>query len=248
MQIALCQFDQVWEDPKANRDKIRGLVEECTGSYDWIVFPEMTLSGFTMNRDIATTTGEDLAFFRGLARDRAAWVSFGGVQDGYNRLFTLDRKGNVASSYSKMHLYSFAGEDKDYKPGTHPETFDLEGFKVTPAICFDLRFPQLFWDRADQTEVYVVIASWPARRSEHWMTLLRARAIENQAYVVGVDRTGADPFLEYSGNSMLYDPLGKVVLDSGDREGIHIAPAIDKALVARTRERFPFFKDRPAGG
>lgn len=245
MKIALCQFDQAWEDPKANRDKIRNLVDGCSGPFDWIVFPEMTLSGFTMNRDVATLSDEDISFFKELAQRRSAWVSFGGVQNGTNNLITLDRTGKLVSSYSKIHLYSFAGEDKHYQAGDRSERFDLEGFSVTPAICFDLRFPHLFWDAGPHTDLYVVIASWPARRSEQWMTLLRARAVENQAYVVGVDRTGKDPFMEYSGNSMIYDPLGKVVLDSGEREGIHVSQVpVDKALVAKTRERFPFFNDR----
>ena len=247
MRVALCQFDQAWEDSGANCARISALVDACTDQFDWIVFPEMTLSAFTMATEKATLTPEDHVFFAELARRRRTWVSFGGVEDGFNKLVTLDRDGRRVSSYAKRHLYSFAGEDQHYRAGDAAETFDLEGLAVSPAVCFDLRFPHEFWDAAPRTDVYVVIASWPARRAEHWITLLRARAIENQAYVIGVDRTGSDPALQYSGNSMIFDPLGKVVLDAGESEGVHVATAgLDKSLVDRTRQRFPFFADRKA--
>lgn len=245
MRVALCQFDQVWEDAAANRDRITTLVDGCAAQFDWIVFPEMTLSAFTMSVDRATLGRDDRAFFADLARRRGAWVSFGGVEDRLNKLVTLDRQGREVNAYAKRHLYSFAGEDRAYRAGESEAAFELEGWRVTPAICFDLRFPHEFWDAAEHTDVYVVIASWPARRAEHWMTLLKARAIENQAYVIGVDRTGTDPTLAYSGNSMIFDPLGKVVLDAGESEGVHVAEiSLDRELVARTRQRFPFFADR----
>jgi omega-amidase len=245
MRVALCQFDQVWEDAAANRARITSLVDACAEPFDWIVFPEMTLSAFTMDVARATLTPEDHAFFAELARRRQAWVSFGGVEGGFNKLITLDRGGRHVNEYAKQHLYSFAGEDKAYRFGSTARTFDLEGLRVTPAICFDLRFPHEFWDAAERTDLYVVIASWPMKRADHWMTLLKARAVENQAYVVGVDRTGNDPTLEYSGNSMIYDPMGRVVLDSGETEGVHVSTvAVDAAQVAKTRQRFPFLADR----
>ena len=245
MKIALCQFDMAWEDSRASRDKIRSLLEKAAAGWDWIIFPEMTLSGFSMDTSKTSTRPEDIKFFSGLARERSAWVSFGGVEDGYNKLVTLDRSGARVSEYSKINLYSFAGEDKHYKRGTAQVTFEIDGLSVTPAICFDLRFPHIFWDAAERTDLFVDIAAWPARRSEHWTTLLKARAIENQCYVVGVNRTGEDPTLEYSGNSAVFDPLGKTVLDCGTAEGVFISAApVEKALVEKTRARFPFFRDR----
>ena len=114
-----------------------------------------------------------------------------------------------------------------------------------PAVCFDVRFPYLFWNKATNVDVYVAIAAWPMRRAEQWMTLLRARAVENQAYCIGVDRIGMEGKVEYSGNSMCYDPLGKVVIDSGTAEGIYLPEApLDKELVRKTRERFPFLGER----
>jgi len=168
MRVALCQFDQIWEDAAANRARIAALVGACAEPFDWLVFPEMTLSAFTMDRAKATLTltPEDHRFFAELARERRAWLSYGGVQDGFNELFTIDREGTLANDYAKQHLYSFAGEDQAFRAGTRQATFELEGFRVTPAICFDLRFPHLFWDAAQATDVYVVIASWPAKRAE----------------------------------------------------------------------------------
>ncbi|MDA8130675.1 MAG: carbon-nitrogen family hydrolase [Elusimicrobia bacterium] len=247
MKAALCQYDIKWEDKEANKTRIGDLLTDFKrrSEIDWLVFSEMTLSGFTMNTAASELTDEDHAFFSGLAAENRINISYGGVEKGYNNLITLDRKGNRVNTYSKIHLYAFGGEDKHYKSGSKQEVFELEGLRVMPAVCFDLRFPYLFWNRAKDVDVYVVIAAWPMRRAEHWMTLLRARAVENQAYCIGVDRVGMEGKIEYSGNSMCFDPLGKVVADAGTKEGIYLAEApLDKTLVAKTRERFPFIGER----
>jgi predicted amidohydrolase len=236
----------VWEDKKANQDKITGLLEAGPAkNYDWVIFPEMTLSGFSMAPDKATLDASDLGFFSALARKHHTHISFGGVQSGLNKLITMDPAGAIISNYAKIHLYSFGGEDKTYKPGSQQDCFRLQELNVVPAVCFDLRFPYLFWNQARRADLFVVIASWPARRAQHWMRLLQARAIENQSYVVGVNRTGNDPLLEYNGNSMIFDPLGKVVLDCEDQEGLFVSDvAVDKATVLKIRDRFPFINDR----
>ena len=247
MKIAICQYDIKWEDKEANKKKIEELLDacKCVKEIDWLIFSEMTLSGFTMNTAAAELNDEDRTFFAGLAAENNINISYGGVEKGFNKLITLDRKGNRVNAYSKIHLYAFGEEDKHYSAGSGQEVFELEGLRVMPAVCFDLRFPYLFWNMASAADVYVVIAAWPMRRAEQWMTLLRARAVENQAYCIGVDRLGMEGKVEYSGNSMCYDPLGKVVLDCGTSEGIFIAGTpLDGALVARTRERFPFIGER----
>ncbi|MDA8242979.1 MAG: hypothetical protein M0025_02535 [Elusimicrobia bacterium] len=247
MKIGLCQFDMKWEDKEANKRRIEDLLTECKceRGVDWLVFSEMTLSGFTMNTAVSELDDSDRAFFSGLAAEYNVNISYGGVEKGYNNLITLDRRGNRVNTYSKIHLYAFGGEDKHYKAGTKQEVFALEGLRVMPAVCFDLRFPYLFWNKAFDADVYLVIAAWPMRRAEQWMTLLRARAVENQAYCIGVDRTGLEGKIEYSGNSMCYDPLGKVVLDCGTKEGIYISEVpLDRELVTKTRGRFPFLNER----
>ncbi len=247
MIIAVCQYDIKWEDKEANKKKIEALIDKCErkSEIDWLIFSEMTLSGFTMKTEIAELSEADLDFFKTLAKKHSFNISFGGVQDGYNNLITINRKGDIINTYSKIHLYSFGDEDKFYKCGVKREIFELEGLRVMPAVCFDLRFPYLFWDMAEKTDVYIAIAAWPMRRAEHWMTLLRARAVENQAYCIGVNRLGFEGKLEYSGNSMCFDPLGKVIIDAIDKEGIFISDIeMDKGLVSKTRERFPFLKER----
>ena len=247
MKIALCQYDIKWEDKAANKKRISELFEACPRKkeIDWLIFSEMALSAFTMNTQAAELDDSDRDFFRDLAQKNNINVSYGGVENGFNNLITLNRHGDRVNTYSKIHLYAFGEEDKHYKSGSKQEVFELEGLKVMPAVCFDLRFPYLFWNMAGQVDMYLVIAAWPMRRAEHWMTLLRARAVENQAYCVGVDRVGLEGRVEYSGNSMCYDPLGKVVLDAGTAEGIFVSEIdVTKELVAKSRERFPFLKER----
>lgn len=247
MKVGLLQYDIAWEEKEKNKKKIMSLIEasEHKGTIDWLILSEMTLSGFTMNTDAAELSDADRAFFSELATKYSMNISYGGVESGFNKLITVDRNGKRISEYSKIHLYAYGEEDKYYTPGNHQVVFDLEGFKIMPAVCFDLRFPYLFWNMAADVDAYVVIAAWPMRRADHWMTLLRARAVENQAYCFGVDRLGFEGKIEYSGNSMGFDPLGKIIADAGTMEGIAVSePVMDKALVAKTRERFPFINER----
>jgi omega-amidase len=247
MRIALCQYDIQWENKEANKRRIGEMLEACPrrSEIDWLVFSEMSLSAFTMNTAISELTDDDRAFFSALASKYRINISYGGVEDGHNNLITLDRKGNRINTYSKIHLYSFGKEDQYYKAGSKQAAFELEGIKVVPAVCFDLRFPYLFWNMAEKADVYVVIAAWPARRADHWKNLVYARAVENQCYCIGVNRTGKEGRIEFSGDSVCYDPLGKVVVDAGNKDGIFVADVpMDAALVAKTRERFPFMKER----
>ena len=247
MKIALCQLDMAWEDKAATKQRILSLMSDSSprDRIDWVVFPEMTLTGFSMNTAKTTLDDKDLEFFAQLARRHQACVSFGGVQGGRNDLITMDAAGRIISTYSKVHLFSVGKEAASYRAGARPERFILNNLSVLPAVCYDLRFPYLFWNEAARADLFVVIACWPAQRAEHWMRLLQARAIENQCYVVGVNRAGQDPLLSYNGNSMIFDPMGKVLLDCRQDEGLFVAAAeVDQALVTQTRERLPFLKDR----
>lgn len=260
-----------WEDKEFNKKKIESLIETCLptcpseswqnresvdvgtdcsqkSQIDWLIFSEMTLSGFTMKTSISELDDSDRQFFSGLAQKYNINISYGGVENGFNNLITINRKGEQINAYSKIHLYAFGEEDKYYKAGSKQEIFELEGLSIMPAVCFDLRFPYLFWNMAEKVDVYVVIAAWPMKRAEHWMSLLKARAIENQCYCIGVNRIGFEGRIEYSGNSMCFDPLGKVVLDCQSKEGIFVSEIeITKELVQKTRERFPFLKERKTG-
>lgn len=247
MKIAVCQYDIKWEDKQANKAKIKKLLDECAQKreIDWLVFSEMTLSGFTMNKDASTLNDADLKFFSELAEKNNINITFGGVENEYNNIITLNRKGERINEYSKIHLYSFGEEDRHYKAGTEQSVFELEGFRIMPSICFDLRFPYLFWKMAGKADIFVNIAAWPMKRTEHWMTLLRARAVENQCAMIGVNRIGFEGKIEFRGNSMALDSMGCAILDAGSKEGVFVAESsFEMEKIEKIRNRFPFIKDR----
>jgi omega-amidase len=245
MEIGIVQLDMAWEDPDRNRKRIGEILHSRFGikQLDWLIFPEMTLSGFSMDRAKTTLRDDDLRFFRSIAKEYSLNLTFGGVIGGYNLSITIDAGGKTISEYSKIHLFSFSDEDKHYTPGNLNSPFNVKGFRVNPYVCYDLRFPYIFWRNAAETDLYVVIASWPASRIAHWRALLQARSIENQAYVVGVNRTGTDPNVDYNGNSLVFDPLGMLLIDCGDAEGL-FSCSIDIGNVMETRRHFPFQADR----
>ncbi|MBI5883943.1 MAG: carbon-nitrogen family hydrolase [Elusimicrobia bacterium] len=247
MKLGLCQLDCAFEDKAATKRRIARLLRRIPPgkALDWLLFPEMTLTSFSMKPRKTALSREDMSFFIAIAKERSAFVSFGGVRGGRNLLITLDRSGREVSSYAKTHLFTRLKEEDAYTQGSKPETFSLEGARVSPTVCFDLRFAYLYWNLGPKTDIFVNIACWPTRREEHWLTLLRARAIENLCYSVGVNRVGRDPDFEYCGRSGIYDPMGVQVLDCGCKEGVFTAD-ISVESVAETRARLPFLKDRKA--
>ncbi len=236
-------MDICWEDRGRNRERIAALMErECPDDIDWVILPEMCLSGFTMNAQAAELTDADLRFFTEISLNRRITVTFGGVRDRRNQSITM-RDGVETCAYSKIHLFSYAQEDKFYDPGKDVLTFRQKDFNITPFICYDLRFADCFFRAASQTGVFVVIANWPVQRKDHWHTLLRARAIENQAFVIGVNRVGASPDASYCGGSAVVKPDGTALLDCGEEDGFFCAE-LDVADVNRVRTGFPALKDR----
>ncbi|MFN8423575.1 MAG: nitrilase-related carbon-nitrogen hydrolase [Anaerolineae bacterium] len=173
-----------------------------------------------------------------------------------NAASLIDPRGDEALRYHKIHPFTFGGEDAHYDGGDALPTADVDGVRVTPLICYDLRFPEPFRAAADRTDLFVVIASWPATRAAHWSALLAARAIENQAYVLGVNRVGEGGGLAYGGGSVLHDPWGGVVASAGGGDGTAIGDAarggngrlvvgaVDAAVVADARARFSALADR----
>jgi predicted amidohydrolase len=146
--------------------------------------------------------------------------------------------------YAKRHLFSYAGEHTRMSPGDATLTVDVEGLRTSLFVCYDLRFADDFWRLAPTTDAYVVVANWPAARTSHWRSLLVARAIENQAYVVGSNRVGTGGTIDYEGDSLVVDPLGEVLADgAGSGEAI-LTASVDPAVVAEVRSRYPFLADR----
>jgi predicted amidohydrolase len=203
----------------------------------------MALSGFSMDKAATTWDAADFDFFAGLARGRGAWVTAGGVENGRNTAFAFDPDGRIAARYAKRHLFSHAGEGASYEAGNDRTAYVAAGVRVAQAICYDLRFPYHFWDDAPAVDAFCVIAAWGAPRATHWNALLRARAIENQAFVVGVNRCGSEPSTAYAGGSAVYDPRGAALLECGGDEGA-FAAEFDPREAARWRSDFAAMRDR----
>jgi len=251
MKIAAIQHDISWEDKDANFAHLRPMIAAAAGkAARLIALPEMFATGFTM----ASTTlaeghdGPTTQFLREQAQTHDIWIGGSIIQRHpsvrlpYNQFVLAGPTGQV-HRYAKMHPFTYSGEHEHYSAGAQSITVDIEGLRVTPFICYDLRFADIFWDRAAETDCYVVVASWPAPRRSHWRALLTARAIENQAYVVGVNRIGEGEGIDHVGDSMVVDPAGETVADAGAKEQT-IITEVDPTLVAKIRADFPFFADR----
>ena len=239
MNVLGLQLDIVWEDKAANHEKVRRLLSSAHLSPGTlVVLPEMFATGFTMNLALAKDTGESIAK---VAQEYRVNLLAGMVRDRRNEAMLFDAQGREVARYAKMHQFKFAGETAE--PGTEPVVVDCDEFKLAPAVCYDLRFPELFRAGVKRgANLFAVIANWPTSRLDHWLTLLKARAIENQAYVIGVNRCGSDPNFEYPGHSQIIGPRGEVLADAGESEGVLAAELGLPALQAYRRE-FPALED-----
>lgn len=258
MRAHLVQMDVAWEDPGVNRARAASMLAGAGVSEgDLVVLPEMFETGFSMNIErTADETGEGSAWLASMAKRLRATV-VGGItvrrDDGWglNRALVFDGRGGEIGRYDKAHPFSFGREAERFKGGTRVEVCGWESGKETarlcPVVCYDLRFPELFRaGRGMGAEVFVVIANWPSVRVEHWLALLRARAIENQAVVLGVNRAGRDPLLEYPGASVAFDAQGERVGWGGDAECV-VAVEVDVAACRAWRASFPAWEDARAG-
>jgi predicted amidohydrolase len=257
MNLLCLQTDITWEDKAANHARVTRLLERARpepGSL--VVLPEMFATGFSMdvNRISEGDPGDTTRVLANLARHHrcgilAGRVTRGADGRGHNESVFLDPEGSIAARYTKMQPFSLGGETQHYQAGDKPVIFEFGGFRIAPFVCYDLRFPELFrWAVDLGAELFVVIANWPVTRIDHWTTLLRARAIENQSYVVGVNRVGTDPRYQYNGHSLVVDPWGAPLMVAGDHE-CTLAVTLDPARLAGWRRDFPALRDRrPAYG
>ena len=251
MKIAAIQSDIAWEDPEANFTRLRPWVAAAAAAgAKLVVLPEMFACGFSMTTATIAEPpgGPSTRFLEHQARQHDLWICGSvpevplGEAKPYNTLVLASPHGQVVR-YRKIHPFSFAREHEHYGAGTDHITVDVEGLRCTLFVCYDLRFADEFWGRAEQTDAYVVVANWPERRRHHWTTLLQARAIENQAYVVGVNRVGHGNGLDYSGDSRIVDPWGEVLAAAAGGETMVLAD-VRPEVVRDARERFPVLKDR----
>lgn len=257
MKLIGVQVDSVWEDKAATFDRVRRLLASSRpqpGSL--LVLPEMFATGFSMNvagiQEGSKRVTEQ--FLESLAREFAIFV-LGGVVNlgpdgrGRNQALAYSPQGREIVRYDKMQPFSLGGESKHYTAGDRTTHFDWQGMTVAPFICYDLRFPELFRaavkpskSAQPSAQLFAIIASWPLPRDAHWITLLQARAIENQAYVIGVNRSGKDPHHTYPGRSLIIDPHGKILIDAGNTERI-VAADVDPQTVQKWRRDFPALAD-----
>ena len=253
LELAAIQHDIVWETPAETMAAVRPLVLAAADDGARLIsLTEMWSCGFSMNTAVVAEApdGPTPTFMHTLAAETGRWIagSFPEHTAGHARptnRFLLAGPNGEDHRYSKTKPFSYAGETDHYEGGAPVAPIVVDGVRITPFICYDLRFTDLFWNAAADTDLYLVPANWPAARREHWMTLLRARAIENQAYVCGVNRVGvAGDGLEHTGDSRIFDPLGEPIAEAPPGEVHTMRATIDPADVADVRSRFRFMNDR----
>lgn len=245
LNISLLQEDLVWEDPPANHRLAGDYFTAASPSTDLIILPEMFSSGFT--RDFSETEPyPSLSWMKALAAARSCAV-YGSVAvtDGsaaYNRGFWVNPDGRF-EHYDKRHLFTYGKEHLNFQPGSTLLHTGIANWTFRPLICYDLRFPVWSRNTRPHYDVLIYIASWPAVRKDAWKALLKARAIENQCYVIGVNRLGTDGYgLEYSGDSCVIDFKGDLLLDAGDRKG-RFDFSLSYPELQDFRQKFPFLED-----
>jgi predicted amidohydrolase len=247
LQCLLVQSQLFWADAQANRCQLEAISRKHGSDSDLIVFPETFTSGFLGDAGIDPEgmDGTTLAWMKALAGELdcvlcgSAAISTG--EGKANRFLWVQPDGGV-EFYDKRHLFTYGGEDQRYVAGSQRKVFNYRGWRICPQICYDLRFPAWCRNR-DDYDVLLFVANWPQPRTPAWTALLRARAIENQCYVIGVNRSGSDPRgLEYAGGSAVYDPLGETVLDLGAGECSDSA-TIELDRVSAVRSQLPFQQD-----
>lgn len=228
MLIGIAQMDIVWEDIKKNIVKVEEVVEKAIeNNVELILFPEMILTGFTMNINSLLLSEEEIInWLRNLAIDKNINIGLGFAvkvdEKGKNIYVIISKEGNIIAEYTKIHPFSYGGENKKYYKGNDISICKINEFKISPFICYDLRFPEIFQIASKEAQIITVAANWPISREEHWITLLKARAIENQCYVIGINRIGFGNGLEYNGASAFISPNGDVLNEITNKENLII--------------------------
>lgn len=248
MKIALAQTNIIWENKNQNILKAESIVQRCAkDNVDIVLFPEMSFTGFSMNTDVTSEndnyTIKKLSQF---ASENNIYMGFGWVKkcsEKCRNIYTIvDKKGSIISSYSKIHPFTYSGEDEYFSGGNDIISFSIDGVYFSIFICYDLRFPELFRAVADDVHAIIVPACWPAKRAEHWKTLLRARAIENQVYIFAINCQGNVGELYYSGDSCVINPNGDIMKMLSNEEGVITFVFEDD--VNTYRDYFPVLKDK----
>ena len=251
LRLAVVQHDIEWEARDATLKRLEPVVAAAVAAQArLVVLSEMFAVGFSMNTALTAEDedGPTTAWLLDQARQHDAWVCgtipmrAAGNPLPYN-VFVLASPTGDLHRYRKIHPFTYGGEREVFAAGQDIVTVDVDGVRVTPFICYDLRFADVFWDAAAGTDLFVVPANWPVARRRHWTSLLTARAIENQAYVAGCNRVGSGGRLDYGGDSRVISAMGEVLASAAEVETTLLVD-VDTDAVAAVRERFPFQADR----
>lgn len=253
MRIALYQYDIASNDPEANSQKIVLAAQTAAADgAELLVLPEVCLTGFGAGKNAAVSEESSPWIERIAAAAKQhklrilAGLRFRHGDDAVRNSAVLFGEGGIEQIYSKRILFRYWQEHHWVAPGKEGLSFELGSWQISPVICYELRFPEVFLEHAGN-QLFLVIANWPKSRREHWLTLLKARAIESQAYVVGVNRVGSARGVDFSGDSVVYGPAGETVLELGDAECC-LSVDLDLAALERYRREFPVLTDRQAPG
>ena len=249
MIIGIAQMDIVWEDSKENMNKVETFVKKASeNKAELILFPEMTLTGFTMDvQKLFLLEEEIISWVKNVAIHNNINIGLGFAikvdEKGENKYVFVSNEGEVLVNYTKMHPFSYGGEADKYYSGKEICICKINEFKIAPFICYDLRFPEIFQTASKEAQIITVAASWPKKREEHWITLLKARAIENQCYVIGINRVGLGDGLEYNGASIFVSPNGEILNEINSNEML-IINNLEMGKIREVKGRFDIKKDR----
>jgi len=252
LHIAMVQSELAWEEPSANREHFERALEDLPREVDLVLLPEMFSTGFSMNAEVLAEPvgGETEAWLQALAAEHDAAITGSlPVRDGnaiYNRLLFATPDGHCRH-YDKHHLFTMSTENDHYSAGNARLVVEWRGWRICPMVCYDLRFPVWMRNRPagdpGHYDLLAIVANWPAKRSHHWRSLLLARAIENQAYCVGLNRVGRDGNgLDYKGDSLAFAADGQLLLDCEDRAGVFTI-TLEREPLDIYRSKFPLLPD-----
>lgn len=249
IRIGLGQIDMAWEAIEKNKRKVESFLRKAKEEkVDLMVFPEMTMTGFSMNTSMAAFYDDQKSFFEQKAREYRIAIVYGIIAPGpgdkfENHLVMVDENGRQILEYAKIHPFSYGAEARYYTGGDKVYACQWHDTVLAGFICYDLRFPQIFQVASEESQLIFLIANWPQERVDQWDALLRARAIENSCFVVGVNRTGKAGKLSYNGHSAVYDYRGQCMSAIREDEGLVVAE-IDPGTVLPFRQEFPAVSDR----
>ncbi|WP_298609570.1 amidohydrolase [uncultured Thiothrix sp.] len=248
LRVSLVQTELAWQNPEANRAHFAELLQDLAGQTDLIVLPEMFTTGFMMAPEIHAEAygGATFTWLQTQAAKLQAAICGSvatAVEGQYTNRFMFATPDGQMQFYDKRHLFRMGDEVNHYSAGLERKTFNYQGFRILPQVCYDLRFPVFMRNRNDY-DLAIVVANWPAVRRKPWRTLLQARAIENQSYVLGVNRVGMDGLgLAYSGDSLAIDFKGELLIDQAEGSAFVETTPLDLNALQQFREQFPAWMD-----